>query len=281
MDIQSEPSAKAIGEHLREWRQRRHLSQLALACEAEISQKHLCFLENGRAMPSRDMVLHLAEQLSVPLRARNTLLKAAGFAPVFPAHEFQDASMRGIRRAVSTILDAMDPYPALAIDRHWNSVMSNAAARMFIASASPALLQPPVNLIRLSLHPDGLASQIVNLKQWRDCLLDRLRKEIDTSGEAALADLLAEVEAYPTAEIDTGSEDIAVNRLNDLMTAVAIPLQIARDGLVLSFLSTTTVFGTPTDATVSELALESFLPANAETAAYLRAITPKHYGDKS
>lgn len=256
-----------VGALLSEWRWRRRMSQLDLACEAGISTRHLSFLETGRSAPSRDMLLHLAEQLEVPLRERNVLLVAAGFAPVFPERRLGDAALEAARRAVEMVLAGHEPYPALAVDRHWTLVASNSAAERFLAGADPSLLRPPVNVLRLSLHPKGLAPRIVNLPQWRAYLLGRLRREIELTADRGLVDLMSELRSYP-APIPAGSEVLPAS--GDY-GGVVMPFQLADDdGAVLSFISATTIFGTPVDVTLSELAIESFLPADAETAAALR-----------
>ena len=193
-------SSRPVGALLREWRQRRRLSQLDLACEAEISTKHLSFLETGRSVPSRDMVLHLAERLDVPLRARNTLLHAAGYAPVFPERPLDDEALRVVRRAVDLVLTGHEPHPALAVDRHWCMMAANRAIAPLIMGVDPALLRPPVNVLRLGLHPSGLAPRTVNLPEWRAHLLDRLRQQIDASGDRVLIDLLAELRSYPAPQ---------------------------------------------------------------------------------
>lgn len=263
---------KPIGDHLREWRQRRRMSQLALACEAEISQKHLSFIETGRAMPSREMVLHLSAELNVPMRSRNLMLMAAGFAPAYSTHAFQDQALNPVRRAVSLILDAMEPYPALAIDRHWNSIRSNHAARILTSDAADFLLKPPVNVLRLSLHPQGLAPRIVNFRQWRELLLKRLAKEVESTGDAVLEALLDELLCYPTKAPAASPGINGSNTQGGGLEGVTVPLKIMYQGELLSLVSTTTVFGTAADVTVSELALESFLPTDAITAERLRNI---------
>jgi len=257
-------SSRPVGALLREWRQRRRLSQLDLACEAEISTKHLSFLETGRSVPSRDMVLHLAERLDVPLRARNTLLHAAGYAPVFPERPLDDEALRVVRRAVDLVLTGHEPHPALAVDRHWCMMAANRAIAPLIMGVDPALLRPPVNVLRLGLHPSGLAPRTVNLPEWRAHLLDRLRQQIDASGDPVLVDLLAELRAYPAPE---GGGSHAADRA---FGNVAVPFRLATDAGVLSFFSTTTVFGTPVDITLSELALECFFPADQATADVMR-----------
>jgi len=253
-------SAPPVGELLRGWRQRRHLSQLALASEAEVSQKHLSFVEGGRAAPSREMVLRLAESLEVPLRERNALLLAAGFAPVFPERPLDHADLAPAMRAVEAVLQAHDPYPALAVDRHWTLVASNAAANRLLDSVTPDLLEPPVNVLRISLHPRGLAPSIVNLAEWRGHILHRLARQYRQSCDAAIHALIAELKAMPG-----GTRPVP----RDGAGLVALPLRLRLGGKVLSFLSTTTVFGTASEVTLSELTLETFFPADAETRAAL------------
>src|SRR5688500_10887615 len=257
-------TARPIGDHLREWRTRRRLSQLDLALEAEISTKHLSFLETGRSQPSREMVLHLAERLDVPLRERNILLVSAGYAPVFPQRPLGDPALQPAREAVDLVLKGHEPYPAIAVDRHWQLLAANDAANYFMAGVAPALLTPPLNVLRVSLHPDGMAPRIVNLAEWRAHLLSRLRRQSEISADAALAELLKELSEYPAPAHAAEPGASAV--------PFAVPFRLATDAGVLSFISTTTVFGTPVDVTLSELALESFFPADATTAAALRSL---------
>ncbi|MFZ1104330.1 MAG: helix-turn-helix transcriptional regulator [Hyphomicrobiaceae bacterium] len=257
--------SKPVGDLLRAWRQRRRMSQLDLALEAEVSTRHLSFVESGRAQPSREMVLHLAERLEVPLRERNLLLVAAGFAPVFRERALQDPALAAARRAIDLVLKGHEPYPALAIDRHWSMAAANAAATRLVAGVDPSLLEPPVNVLRLSLHPQGLSPRIANLAEWRAHLLERLRRQLELSADPVLADLLKELEAYPG--IVGGRRSIAPPA--DL-GGVVVPLQVATDAGMLSLFSTTTVFGTPLDVTLSELALECFYPADTATAEALR-----------
>ena len=258
---------RPIGDHLREWRQRRRLSQLDLALEAEISTKHLSFLETGRAQPSREMVLRLAEQLGVPLRERNVLLVSAGFAPVFPQRTLSDPALQPARRAVDLVLKGHEPYPAIAIDRHWTLVAHNAAVPRLLAAADPSLLQPPVNVLRLSLHPKGLAPRIENLAEWRAHLLTRLRQQIDVTADPELTKLLDELAAYPAP----GSAKSPRTNVTDEYAGVVVPLRYVTDAGTLSLFSTTTIFGTPVDVTLAELAIESFFPADAATADMLRS----------
>ncbi len=261
-------AVRPVGEHLREWRQRRRLSQLDLALDAEISAKHLSFLETGRATPSRDMVLRLAERLEVPLRERNLLLLAAGYAPVYAQRRLEDPALGVARTAVDLVLAGHEPYPALAIDRHWNLITANRAVAPLLAGVDASLLKPPVNVLRLSLHPDGLAPRIVNLQEWRAHLLERLRHQIDATADAVLIDLLRELRGFPAPSPRAGVKpETGID-----YAGIAIPFRLATDAGVLSFFSTTTVFGTPVDVTLSELALESFFPADQETAERLRVV---------
>ncbi|GLQ92293.1 helix-turn-helix domain-containing protein [Dyella acidisoli] len=252
---------RPVGDLLREWRRHRRLSQLDLANHAEISTRHLSFVESGRAQPSRDMILHLAEYLDIPLRERNALLVAAGFAPVFPERPLEDASMDAARRLIEQLLQGFEPYPALTIDRHWHLVASNQAVLRLMDGVAPELLQPPINVLRLSLHPDGLAPRIRNLAEWRAHLMHRLQQQIEATHDPHLIALRRELQALP-APAETVSRAPA--------SAIAVPMQLEVRGQVLSMISTTTVFGSPVDITLSELALEAFVPADAQTAEALR-----------
>jgi transcriptional regulator with XRE-family HTH domain len=254
---------RPIGDLLREWRRHRRLSQLDLATGAEISTRHLSFVESGRANPSREMILHLAEYLDVPLRERNALLVAAGFAPAFRERALDDPALAGARATIDLLLKGLEPYPALAVDRYWQLVASNQATLRLLGGVAPELLAPPVNVLRLSLHPAGLAPRIRNLGQWRAHLLHRLRQQIDASHDPQLIALLRELQALPVPEGTTEA---------DIASAIAVPLQLDIGGQVLSMLSTTTVFGTPVDITLAELALEAFVPADVQTAERLRTM---------
>lgn len=259
-------SVRPVGDHLRAWRQRRRLSQLDLALEAEISTRHLSFMETGRAAPSRDMVLRLAERLDVPLRERNVLLVAAGYAPLFPERPLADPALQAARKAVDLVLAGHEPYPALAIDRHWTLIAHNGAVPSLLAGIDAALLQPPLNVLRLGLHPQGLAPRIANLPEWRAHLLERLRRQVEVTADPVLAELLKELRDYPVPG-EPGSSAAARD-----FAGVAVPFQLRTAGGVLSFFSTTTVFGTPVEITLSELALESFFPADAATAEALQRL---------
>lgn len=261
-------AAPSVGELLRGWRIRRHLSQLAFAAEAEISQRHLSFVESGRAAPSREMVLRLAERLDIPLRERNALLVAAGYAPLFRERSFEAPDFAAARAAVEAILEGHLPHPALAVDRHWNLLAANATARYLMATVAPALLEPPVNVLRLSLHPDGLAGRIANYREWRSHILWRLAALSENSGDPALAALAAEFEGYP---VPLGARPYRPSPAGD-RDAIAVSLQLETEAGRLDFLSTTTVFGTALDITLAELTIETFFPADAETAAKMRAL---------
>jgi transcriptional regulator with XRE-family HTH domain len=257
-----QPGARdPFGLHLRHWRQHRRMSQLDLANEAEISTRHLSYVETGRATPSREMVLRLAERLEVPLRERNALLVAAGFAPMYRQRGLDDPALAAARRAVDLVLKGHEPYPALAVDRHWHLVAANAIVPLLMAGAAPELLQPPVNVLRLSLHPQGLASRIANLAQWRAHLLERLQQQIAATGDAVLQALHDELAAYPV-----GDAGHAATAGGGELSSVVVPFQLRTEAGILSFISTTTIFGTPVDVTLQELAVESFFPADAATA---------------
>lgn len=269
--------AAAIGPLIRDWRQQRRLSQLELALEAEISQKHLSFVESGRSQPSRDMVLLLAEHLGVPLRERNTLLLAAGFAPVYLERALEDPALQAAKAAIDLILTGHEPYPALAVDRHWTLLAANAAVAPLLALVVDAeLLRPPVNVLRLALHPGGLAAATVNFDEWRAHILARLRQQVRIAADPVLADLLAELLAYPASSVGSGSGRVPMPVVEP---AIAVPLRLRVGDGVLSFISTTTVFGTPVDITLSELALETFFPADAATGAALRALAQTRRND--
>jgi transcriptional regulator with XRE-family HTH domain len=254
----------SVGALVRTWRLQRGLSQLDLAVEAEISQKHLSFIESGRSTPSRDMVLQLAEHLDVPLRERNAMLLAAGFAPIFRDRPLTDPALARAVATIERLLKAHEPYPALTVDRHWNMVSANSAVPPLFAAVDPELMKPPVNVLRVSLHPRGLAPLIVNLTEWRMHLIERLRRQIRTVRDPMLDALLRELTAYSTSSAHSASH-LPSTAADD----VAVPLKLRTHGGVLSFLSTVTVFGTAVEITLSELSLEAFYPADPETAAAL------------
>lgn len=253
---------RPVGDLLRDWRQRRRRSQLDLALDADVSARHLSFVETGRAQPSREMLLRLAEHLEVPLRERNTLLTAAGYAPVYAATALDEPEMAAARRAIEMLLAGHEPYPALAVDRHWNLVTANRALGLLLEGVAAELLAPPVNVLRLSLHPDGVAPRIENLGQWREHALARLRQQVESTADPTLATLLEELRGYPAP--DGGHRERIVHG------GVVFPLRVRTTAGVLSLFTTTTVFGTATDITLSELAIESFFPSDGATAEALR-----------
>jgi transcriptional regulator with XRE-family HTH domain len=261
--------ARSLGDYLRDWRLKRRMSQLDLALEAEISQRHLSFIESGRSVPSRDMLLHLAERLGVPLRERNPMLLAAGFAPLFSTRSLDDPALNPARKAIDRVLKGHQPYPALAIDRHWTLVAANAAvAPLLEGVADPSLTTGPVNVLRLSLHPMGLAPRIANLPEWRTHLLERLHQQISATGDPILTELLRELSAYPISAGTTG------HAARHDYAGIAVPLELRTQAGLLSFISTTTVFGSPVDVTLSELAIESFFPENDQTTELLARMAP-------
>jgi transcriptional regulator with XRE-family HTH domain len=253
-------SRTCVGELLREWRQRRRLSQLDLAIEADISARHLSFVETGRSRPTSQMILRLAEHLDVPLRERNALLLAGGYAPAYPRHGLDDPELTAVRTALGQILAGHLPYPALVVNRWWELADANASVAMLTAGAAPWLLQPPVNVLRVSLHPDGMAPRILNLAQWRGHILDRLRRQAAATADPRLAELHEELSGYPGGQDDAPAG-----------ASVVMPLRYRSDQAELSLFSTTTVIGTPRDITIDELAIEAFYPADQVTADALRA----------
>jgi len=247
------------GDLLRQWRQRRRLSQLDLAIAADVSSRHLSFVETGRSRPTSDMILRLAEHLDVPLRDRNTLLLAGGYDPAYPEHGLAEPELRAVQAALSRVLKGHEPYPAVVVNRWWELVDANAGIALFTRHVKPELLAPPANVLRLSLHPDGMAPRIANLPEWRAHLLARLHHQAEATGDARLAELHAELAAYPGGQAEPPPA----------RAEVVVPLRYHGDARELCFLSITAVIGTPMDVTVSELAIESFYPADAPTAAAL------------
>lgn len=255
-----------FGSELRRWRQQRGLTQMALALAAEVSTRHLSWLEAGKSEPSRAMVLRLAEHLDVPLRERNALLVAAGFAPLYSTQRWDDPRLAPLRAQLQALLDAHMPWPALAVDRHWNVVAHNQTLPLLLQFVAPALRQPPVNMLRLSLHPQGLAPMIENLPRWHAHILQRLQRQIASSGDPALVALHAELKRYAPAPAAAAADDGPAP--DALATTLVLNTPYAR----LSFITTITVFGAPHDVLLSELAIETALPADAATAQALRAL---------
>jgi transcriptional regulator with XRE-family HTH domain len=256
----------SFGRLLRQWRTQRRLSQLELALRAEVSPRHLSWLETGRAQPSRAMVLRLAETLDVPLRDRNPLLRAAGYAALYHDRPLDDSALAPAREALQRLLDAHEPYPALAVDRHWHLVAHNRMVMPLLQGVAPFLAQPPINVLRLSLHPQGLAPLIENAPAWRDHVLRRLRRQQRATGDAELTRLHDELAAWAAPAAHAGSEAPAVP------DDVAVPLVLRTPLGRLSFITTLTVFGAPHDVTLSELAVETLLPADPATAEALRKL---------
>jgi transcriptional regulator with XRE-family HTH domain len=254
---------RGAGALLREWRNRRRMSQLDLGLEANVSARHLSFVETGRSQPSREMVLTLAEHLQVPLREQNALLLAAGYAPVFSEMSLDTDEMRPVRRALDAILTGHEPYPAVIVDREWEIVASNGPARGLLEGVSEELVAPPANAMRITLHPDGLAPRVLNFREWSDHLLTRLHRQALLSQDPALATLERELLSYPGVEPPSGVTEPA--------EMLFVPLQLRLpSGTRLSLFSTLATFGTALDITLEELAIESFFPADEATEAYLR-----------
>ena len=259
---QTPPATRPVGAQLRDWRERRRLSQMQLALQTDISTRHLSFVETGRSKPSREMILRLSEQLDLPLRERNRLLLAGGYAPVYAESPLDAADMAAARTAIRQLLGGHEPYPAIVVDRGWNLVDANAGVAMLTEGSAAWLLEPPVNALRLSLHPEGMAPRILNLGEWRAHLLGRLRREIASSGDAQLTRLYAQLREYPC---DQPEPEPASS------TDIVVPLRIKHRDLELSFFSMSATFGGPLNVTVSELAIESFYPADPATARFLLA----------
>ena len=257
-------TVQPVGSQLRQWRQRRHLSQLDLAGDAQISARHLSFVETGRSQPSREMILHLADQLEVPMRERNVLLVAAGFAPIFAERSLDDPALAPARAAIDAVIEGHKPYPCFALDRHWNVVASNRALQELYEGVAEELLKPPVNAMRLSLHPKGVAPRIENLGEWRAHLLHQLRQRIELTADPKLIALQKEVLSYPAppapAHIVPGD-------------AIVIPFKVRIKAGLLSFFTTTMMFGSPVEVTLSELAIESFFPADEATRALVQKLS--------
>lgn len=251
-------NVQTVGSLIKIWRERRRKSQLDLALDAEISTRHLSFVETGRAKPSREMILLLAENLQIPLRERNKILITGGYAPTFSEKTLDDFSMAAVREAIDLILKGHEPFPALAVDRVWNMVAANRIVPILLDEISPKLLEPPANVLRLSLHPEGLAPKIVNFNEWRNHILRRLKKQAEDTGDTRLEELFNELSKYK-------KNNRKSEKSLESNPQIIIPLQIKTKFGVLSFISTTTVFGTPVDVTVSEIALETFFPADAAT----------------
>ncbi len=278
-----------VGPLLRDWREQRRISQLELALRADSSARHISFIETGRSRPSEDMVLRLAEQLDIPVRERNALLVIAGYAPRYPQTSLDDPAMASLRESLERLLAAYEPYPALVVDGTYGVVAANRGVALLLEGVPEKLLTPPLNAMRLTLHPEGLAPRIVNLPEWRADLLAQMDRQIALVRSPALRELYDEVAAYPAPARAGGTDRTAggtggaapsadrahgAGRGRDRAAAFALPMLLEHGGRVLSFVSSIATFNTPMDVTVAELAIETFLPADRETAAYLHARVP-------
>ncbi|PCG84475.1 transcriptional regulator [Streptomyces sp. WZ.A104] len=277
-----------VGPLLRGGREQRRISQLELALRADSSARHISFIETGRSRPSEEMVLRLAEQLDIPVRERNALLVAAGYAPRYTQTPLDDPAMASLRESLERLLTAYEPCPALVVDGTYGVVAANRGVALLLEGVSERLLTPPVNAMRLTLHPEGLAPRIVNLPEWRADLLAQMDRQIALARSPELRALYDEVAAYPVpSRTDlAGRTDLADppdggaraegadGPGRDRPPVFALPLLLEHRGRVLSFLSSIATFNTPMDVTVAELAIETFLPADRETATHLRAHVP-------
>ncbi|WP_328382960.1 helix-turn-helix transcriptional regulator [Streptomyces sp. NBC_00400] len=263
-EASSPETTTGVGSLLREWRDRRRISQLELALRADSSARHISFIETGRSRPSQEMVLRLAEHLDVPVRERNALLIAAGYAPTFPETPLDDPSMAALRSGLERLLTGYEPFPALVVDGTYHVQAANRGVTVLLDGIAPALLQPPLNSMRLTMHPDGLAPRIRNYREWRSHLLAQMERQLALMRSPRLRALYDEVSAYPLPP--GGREKAAFGE----HAPFALPMMLEHDNTVLSFISTIATFNTPMDVTVSELAVETLLPADPETAAYLR-----------
>ena len=259
-------SQPRVGPLLREWRKRRRRTQLELALDAGISARHLSFVETGRSKPSAEMVLLLAEQLEVPVRERNQLLLAAGHAPVFPERSLDDPELAPVREALDVILRGHEPYPGVVVDRHWNLVAANSTMEAVAGLVDPALLEPPVNVMRVGLHPRGMGQRILNLGEARAYFVGRLRRQVAMSGDPELAALYDEVADYPAPEYEPDpAADAAAGQIVTPQIRMRAP-----DGRELSFVATVATFGMAVEVTTSELSIELAFPADAATDEVLR-----------
>ncbi|MFB8771596.1 helix-turn-helix domain-containing protein [Streptomyces broussonetiae] len=262
------PADQGVGPLLRAWREQRRISQLELALRADSSARHISFIETGRSRPSEEMVLRLAEHLDVPVRERNALLLAAGYAPRFPETPLDDPALDAVRAGMERLIQGYEPYPALVVDATYNVLAANRGITMLLAEVPESLLGPPLNAMRLTLHPEGLAPRIRNLREWRGHLLAQMERQIALRRSEALRALHDEVAAYPVPESASDAEPV------DPVPYFALPLLIEHEGRTLSFVSSISTFNTPMDVTVAELAIETLLPADPATVKYLHSLLP-------
>ncbi|MGW4505959.1 helix-turn-helix domain-containing protein [Streptomyces sp. NPDC004436] len=256
----------SVGTLLRAWRERRGISQLELAGRADSSSRHISFIETGRSRPSEEMVLRLADHLDVPMRERNSLLFAAGYAPRYAHTALDDPTMGTLREGIQRLLTGYEPYPALVVNATYEVVAANAGITMLLDGLPEHLLTPPLNAMRITLHPEGLAPRIRNLREWRGHLLHQMERQIALARSEPLRALYEEVSAYPVLERPGDGPPL------EPVAAIALPLVIEHDGHVLSFVSSIATFNTPMDVTVAELAIETMLPADPATVKYLRSL---------
>jgi transcriptional regulator with XRE-family HTH domain len=276
---QKQQEIAPVGGLLRRWREDRKISQLALASRADVSARHLSFVETGRSVPSRGMILRLARHLEVPLRERNRMLLAAGYAPLYSESALDGPRMEMVRTAIRKVLSGHEPFPSLVVDGSWNMVEANNSVALFTEGAPEDLLEPPFNVLRYSLHPRGLGGKLLNLPQWRGYVLDRLERQLQASGgEARLVELYQELLDYPAtndlSDLDDQRRSESGPGQDDgeqLFPDVFVPLRMLHADQELSLFSTVTTFGTPQDITVEELHIENFYPADAATEKYLRS----------
>ncbi|MET7594272.1 helix-turn-helix domain-containing protein [Streptomyces sp. NPDC004082] len=257
------PPGKGVGPLLRGWREQRRVSQLELALRAGSSARHISFVETGRSRPSEEMVLRLAEHLDVPVRERNALLLAAGYAPHYPETPLGDPAMDALRQGMERLIQGYEPYPALVVDATYTVLAANRGITMLLDGVPGFLLEPPLNAMRLTLHPQGLAPRIRNLREWRGHLLAQMERQIALHRSDTLRALYEEVAAHPVPERAADDESA------EPVAHFALPMRIEHEGRVLSFISSISTFNTPMDVTVAELAIETFLPADPATAKYL------------
>lgn len=264
------PTDKGVGPLLRAWRERRRVSQLELALRADSSARHISFVETGRSRPSEEMVLRLAEHLDVPVRERNALLLAAGYAPHYPETPLDSPALDALRQGMERLIQCYEPYPAFVVDSVYDVVAANRGMMMFLDGVGEALLEPPLNAMRLTLHPEGLAPRIRNLPEWRGHLLAQMEREIALHRSAPLRALYEEVSAYPVPRREHGHDQEPA----EPVPYFALPMQIEHEGRTLSFVSSISTFNTPMDVTVAELAIETLLPADPATVKYLQSLLP-------